>query len=65
MEPELRRLADERGWKAGEVFMTLRIALTGSPVTPPLLPSARLLGRAECLVRLDFAIGELICRRTA
>jgi glutamyl-tRNA synthetase len=65
MEPELRRLADERGWKAGEVFMTLRIALTGSPVTPPLLPSARLLGRSECLVRLDFAIGELICRRTA
>jgi glutamyl-tRNA synthetase len=65
MEPELRRFADEREWKAGEVFMTLRIALTGSPVTPPLLPSAKLLGRAECLVRLDFAIGELICRRTA
>ena len=65
MEPELRRFADERGWKAGEVFMTLRIALTGTPVTPPLLPSAKLLGRAECLVRLDFAIGELICRRTA
>ncbi len=65
LEPELRQFADERGWKAGEVFMTLRIALTGSPVTPPLLPSAKLLGRAECLVRLDFAIGELICRRTA
>jgi glutamyl-tRNA synthetase len=63
MEPELRRLAGERDWKAGEVFMTLRIALTGSRVTPPLLPSAKLLGRAECLVRLDFAIGELICRR--
>ena len=65
MEPELRRLAEARDWKAGEVFMTLRIAITGSPVTPPLLPSAKLLGRAECLVRLDFAIGELICRRTA
>ena len=63
MEPELRRLADGQGWKAGEVFMSLRIALTGTTVTPPLLPSARLLGRAECLVRLDFAIGELICLR--
>ena len=65
MEPALRRLAQDRHWKAGELFMTLRIALTGSPVTPPLLPSAKLLGRNECLVRLDFAIGELICRRTA
>jgi glutamyl-tRNA synthetase len=63
MEPALRALAGKHGWKAGEVFMTLRIALTGSPVTPPLLPSAQLLGRNECLVRLDHAIGQLIGRR--
>jgi glutamyl-tRNA synthetase len=63
MEPALRALAEKHGWKAGELFMTLRIALTGSPVTPPLLPSAKLLGRNECLVRLDHAIGQLIGRR--
>jgi glutamyl-tRNA synthetase len=63
MEPGLRALAEKHGWKAGELFMTLRIALTGSPVTPPLLPSAKLLGRNECLVRIDHAIGQLIGRR--
>ena len=62
MEAALRALAETRGWKAGELFMTLRIAVTGSPVTPPLLPSMRLLGRTECLVRLDHAIGQLITR---
>jgi len=60
LEGALREQAENRGWKAGEVFMTLRIALTGSPVTPPLLPSAKLLGRTECLVRLDHAIGQLV-----
>ncbi len=60
VEPALRELARTRDWTAGELFMTLRIALTGSPVTPPLLPSARLLGRTECLVRLDHAIGQLV-----
>ena len=59
-EPALRALAEKHGWKTGELFMTLRITLTGSPVTPPLLPSAKLLGRNECLVRLDHAIGQLI-----
>ena len=59
MEPALRRLAQERGWKPGELFMTLRVALTGTTVTPPLLPSARLLDRAECLVRIDLAIDKL------
>ena len=39
--------------------MTLRVALTGTTVTPPLLPSARLLDRAECLVRIDLAIDKL------
>jgi glutamyl-tRNA synthetase len=63
MEAGLRALAEKHGWKPGELFMTLRIALTGSPVTPPLLPSAKLLGRAECLVRIDHAIGQLIARR--
>jgi glutamyl-tRNA synthetase len=59
MEAELRALAAASGWKAGDLFMTLRVALTGSRVTPPLLESAALLGRQECLARLDRAIAEL------
>lgn len=62
LEPGLRELAGRLDWKAGDLFMMLRIALTGRRVTPPLLESAALLGQAECLVRLDFAIGELISR---
>jgi len=65
MEPRLRDLAERHQWKAGDLFMTLRIALTGRAVTPPLLESAALLGRAESLVRLDYAIGDLICRQRA
>ncbi|HEY8740469.1 MAG TPA: glutamate--tRNA ligase [Candidatus Dormibacteraeota bacterium] len=63
LEPRMRSVAADRGWKPGDVFMVTRVALTGTRVTPPLLESAQLLGRAECLVRLDFGIGELICRR--
>lgn len=63
LEAGMREIAGTRGWKAGDVFMCSRVALTGSRVTPPLLESAALLGQAECLVRLDFAIGELISRR--
>jgi glutamyl-tRNA synthetase len=63
LEQPMRELATRRGWKAGDLFMVTRVVLTGSRVTPPLLESAALLGQAECLVRLDFAIGELICRR--
>ncbi|MFN2465189.1 MAG: glutamate--tRNA ligase [Candidatus Dormibacteria bacterium] len=59
LETPMRELASTHGWKAGDVFMTARIALTGTSVTPPLLESAALLGQAECLARLDFAIGEL------
>ncbi len=39
--------------------MTLRLAITGSRVTPPLLESAALLGQEEVLARLNHAIAEL------
>ena len=63
LDQPMRKVAGRRGWKVGDVFMVTRIAVTGSRVTPPLLESAALLGQSECLVRLDFAIGELIGRR--
>jgi glutamyl-tRNA synthetase len=59
LEGPLRELAATMGWKPSELFMTLRIALTGSKVTPPLLESAALLGRSACLSRIDWAIGHL------
>ena len=63
LEPSLRALAERLGWKVKDLFMAVRIALTGRRITPPLLPSAALLGQAECLRRVDWAIGQLARRR--
>ena len=44
LEPPLRSLAEVRGWKAGDLFMAIRVAVTGRTATHPcstrLLPSA-------------------------
>ena len=58
-EAALRGLAEERGWKAGDLFMALRVAVTGRTATPPLFDSMRLLGRAATLARLDAAAARL------
>jgi len=59
LEAKLRTLAEERGWKAGDLFMALRAAATGRTATPPLFDSMRLLGRAAVLTRIDQAIAVL------
>jgi glutamyl-tRNA synthetase len=59
MEAGLRELAEDTGWKAGDLFMALRVAITGKKVTPPLLESLALLGRDRVLARLDAALNKL------
>ena len=61
LEPPLRALAEANGWKAGDLFMTIRIALTGRTATPPLFDTMVALGRDRTLERLDRAI-ELLPR---
>jgi glutamyl-tRNA synthetase len=56
IEPPLRALAEERGWKAGDLFMAIRVAITGRTATPPLFDTIVALGRARTLQRLDRAI---------
>jgi len=58
-EPSLRQLAERQGWNARDLFMTVRVAVTGRTVTPPLLESCALLGQGECLRRLDRALAWL------
>ncbi|MGH2406688.1 MAG: glutamate--tRNA ligase [Candidatus Limnocylindrales bacterium] len=55
LEPRLRALADERGWKAGDLFMAIRVAVTGRTATPPLFDSLVALGYERSLARLDAA----------
>ncbi|MEK7592359.1 MAG: glutamate--tRNA ligase family protein, partial [Patescibacteria group bacterium] len=52
METSIRKEADSKGQKPKDVFMTLRVAVTGKTVGPPLLESLELLGKDKTLSRL-------------
>lgn len=55
IEASLRQLAETRGWKPGQFFMMLRVALTGKTVTPPLFATMEVLGKKVVLDRLAHA----------
>ena len=59
LEPPLRSLAEARGWKAGDLFMAIRVAVTGRTATPPLFDTLVALGPERTLERLDRAIAVL------
>ncbi|MEA2546081.1 MAG: nondiscriminating glutamyl-tRNA synthetase [Chloroflexota bacterium] len=59
LEPPLRALAESRGWKAGDLFMAIRVAVTGRTATPPLFDTLVALGRDRTLARLDTALATL------
>jgi glutamyl-tRNA synthetase len=55
MEKAIREASEAEGMKAKDVFMELRVAVTGKTVGPPLLESLELLGKEETLHRLTSA----------
>jgi glutamyl-tRNA synthetase len=55
LEGPLRQLAEERGWKVGDLFMCVRVAVTGRTATPPLFDVLVALGYQRTLERLDAA----------
>ena len=59
MEDAIREVAEQIGWKAGNLFMSVRVALTGRTATPPLLESMIIIGKDESLRRIDAAIAKL------
>jgi glutamyl-tRNA synthetase len=59
LEPPLRALVEARGWKAGDLFMAIRMAVTGQAATPPLFDVLVALGRDRTLARLHGAIAAL------
>ena len=59
LEVGLRGLADELDWKPGDLFMPIRIAVTGRRATPPLFETIAVLGRDRCLARLARAMATL------
>ena len=56
LEPPLRALAEARGWKVGDLFMAIRVAVTGRTATPPLFDTLVALGRDRTLERIDRAL---------
>ncbi len=53
-ESGVRAISEELGAKAGDVFMALRVAIVGSPFSPPMFEAMQLLGKEESLKRLKF-----------
>jgi len=47
-------LANREKINISDFFMTLRVAITGKKITPPMNESMELLGKKECLKRLKF-----------
>ena len=64
LEPPLRALAEDRGWKAGDLFMAIRVAVTGRTATPPLFDTLVALGSERTVERLARAI-EVLDRASA
>jgi len=56
VEDMLRKLAEERNVGLGKVAQPLRVAITGSTVSPPIFDSIKLLGRKTTLARIDITL---------
>jgi glutamyl-tRNA synthetase len=59
LEEALRGVAERRGLGAGKLFQPLRVALTGSSVSPGIFDVLMLLGRERSLARIDTALQVL------
>jgi glutamyl-tRNA synthetase len=52
LEPALKKLGEEKQWSVKENFMLLRAIITGSTMSPPLLESMVVFGKARSLDRI-------------
>ncbi len=57
----LKDLAKQIGYKNGQVFGTLRAAVTGQKVSPPTFETMEILGKVESLRRIQMACDSLSC----
>jgi glutamyl-tRNA synthetase len=59
VEARLRALAEERGLKAGQLFMPIRVAVTGRDKSPGLFETLRVIGNARVHARIAAAVALL------
>lgn len=53
LDSSLMDVVTEKGYKTGDFFMNLRVAITGSKFTPPINDSILILGQKESLERIS------------
>lgn len=58
-EARFRTLADTLGVKAGNLFMPIRVAVTGRTQSPGLFATLRVIGTERCAARIDAAVDLL------
>jgi glutamyl-tRNA synthetase len=59
VEAALEPLPERLGTKPGKVFQPIRVAITGTAVSPGIFESLAVLGREESLSRIDAAVARL------
>jgi len=59
LETTVRTYAAGTAWDTRDLFMTLRVAVTGRTASPPLFATMQVLGQAVCLTRLEDAVAML------
>ena len=59
VEAALAPLPERLGVKPGKVYQPIRVAITGTTVSPGIFESLAVLGREESLARIDAAVARL------
>ncbi len=59
-EARFRSLAEELGLKAGQLFMPIRVAVTGRTESPGLFGTLRVIGRERAIARVQAAAAALM-----
>jgi glutamyl-tRNA synthetase len=52
----MREFVETSGYKPGQVFGILRVAVTGSMISPPLFETMEIIGREKVISRLEDSI---------
>ena len=59
LEAALRADAESLGLKTGQMFQPIRVAVCGQKDAPPLFDTLIVLGKEQCLHRIEQAINKL------
>ena len=62
LEKILRGIAEEKGLSFSKVAQPLRVAVTGSHVSPPIFDTLHLLGKEQTIKRVEYALENLPSR---